>query len=240
MVCRASAGLYFLAFASLLLAGCDNTTVAFCSGSDEFCSSFFDHSLSDEDEHEPPDSEPGEVTATQAALTIASVAPDTVTSAIEQQTMAQLTRKQPDLIGLWLIAATLGHLVAPEDVPITKYLDQNRAWITPLTTATENKMMVAGLDLLAAFATHRDPALAELAQNPAKKISQPVVDREAVSAEVQAAIASMPADTCCTTTELAAAAISLCAELPHSEQRVQQSVSLACGVAHHWWATAKE
>ena len=235
MACRASAGWGFLGCIFLLLAGCDNTTVAFCSGSDEFCSNFFSDAFSDEDEDEddPPEAEPEEVTA---ALTIARAVPDAVTSAIDQQAMAQLTLDQPDLVGFWLIASTLGHLTAPDDVAITQFLDRNRAWITPSVKAVGGEATTAGLGLLGAFATQRDPALAELAQSPDAAISKTMVDSVVVSAQARATIINAPGDPCCTATLLAAAAISMCAEAPALEEQAQEAAEAACAVANRWWA----
>lgn len=224
-----------LVFAAALLAGCDNTTVAFCSGSDEFCRNFIDNTFGDDDEPHPPNDD---ATATDAAFAVASDTPKVVETAIAQQTMSNLMEAEPDLVGLWLTASTLGKLIDADHVAVSEFLDQNRAWLTDTATPRHSPALTQGLSLFAEFAADKDPALAEAAASQttasaANRVGSAVPTLDALANRI---VANHDEELCCDTRTLSAASIVLCPMVLAQDAGDSAAARAACASATHWLA----
>jgi hypothetical protein len=223
--------LLWLVLAPLLLSGCDNASVAFCSGSDEFCNDFFTATLAEKEEEEASENA---VDPVVAALAVANETPSAITTAIALQTMDELVQQEADLVGLWLSAATLGHLHAPDNLTISEFLDQNRAWLTEQQTAPKSTSLAVGLNLFAAFAAERDPALAKLATTNLAVTVTSTAAQNTVREEAHEILRSTELDACCQAAELAAAAIVLCATTTLDNESLDGPVKEACVSAENW------
>ena len=239
MACRSSAKLWnlrvSLVFAAVLLAGCDNTNIAFCSGSDEFCSDFYDKTFGDDDQPNPPNAG---ATASELALAIANDTPQVIESAIAQQTMPDIIDANPDLVGLWLTASTLGKLIDADHVAVSEFLDQNRAWLTDTATHGRSAALTQGLSLFAEFATDKDPALAQTA---ASQVTGSAEDPsggagQGVSGVAKRIVVGHNQDSCCGARALAAASIVLCPTTLAQNASSGAAMRSACANATQWLA----
>jgi hypothetical protein len=246
-----------------LLAGCGDTTIAFCSGGDDFCDDFIVKlGGEDEDEQEGEEGEEADpadnaqVTAVeplQAALKIARLTPRLIDTALTDGSMENLVVERPDLVGLWLVQGSLARLWEPNDnVATTRFLDQNRAWLlaeqgdNTRASSSELQVLGSGLGLFAAFAADLDPGSAEAALARANHggIGYGGIGRER-PATASRLFAERAAQTvvgaaqaphgCCVPADLAAAALVLCDA--HDEARSQLNASRvrACGWAGSWF-----
>ena len=173
-----------------------------------------------------------------AVQVVANATPKAVATAIAQQTMPQLTQQDPDLVGFWLTAATLGHLRAPDNLSISEFLDQNRAWLTAHTSTTDAASLRTGLGLFAAFSTERDPALAELAQTH-HRLPPPENSAKGESAmddQANKILRNSKTHACCQAVELAAAVIVLCPATPRENLAMDASMQAACAYTTNWLA----
>ncbi len=218
-----------LGLAVLLLAGCDNTNVAFCSGGEAFCDRFFDETLTPEE----PEDEGSDI---RAALDAAQLTPQPVVTALQTHAMESLIADDPELVGLWLTAGSLGRMTQTDNLTTTDFLDQQRAWLSHDLTV-EHPLLVAGLGLFADFATRRDPALADIAgsladpPNPPSDLPAMLETVQARSAEI---LSALPTADCCTATQLAASAVVLCDGLFVDQSPLGASADSACAEAVRW------
>lgn len=241
-----------------LLAACDNTTIAFCSGGDAFCGAFFGSAAGeDEDEEEDSEEETGAASdeALQAALKITRLTPGSIETALARGNMENLVAERPDFVGLWLVQASLGRLWDLNDnVATTQFLDQNRAWLSAQPSRNQPnpgaaQLLTSGLRLFADFAAELDPASAEAALARVDFIGahgdDPVTALEDVAEAAATTVilaagdgsedATEPADGCCTTAELAAAALVLCGAHEPDAGELESSREQACGHSARWF-----
>ena len=248
---------------AVLLAGCGDTTIAFCSGGDDFCDDFI-IKLGGEDEDEQEgegdeEADPGDnaqgtaVLPLQAALKIARLTPGLIDAALTYGSMESLAVEHPDLVGLWLVQGSLARLWEPNDnVATTRFLDQNRAWLlaergdNTRASSSELQVLGSGLSLFAAFAADLDPDSAEAARARADhggfryagigRESSATAARVIAERAGRAVVGAAQAPHgCCAPADLAAAALVLCDA--HDEARSQLNANRvrACGWAASWF-----
>ena len=241
-----------------VLAGCGGTTIAFCSGGDEFCDNFFlkigpDQTHPDEEDGEvdgpDPDAEATATAVLEAALKIARLTPGPIEVALANDRMADLVVDRPDLVGLWLIQASLGRLwEANDNVATTRFLDQNRSWLSTRArherqvAVSETHLLVSGLGLFAAFAADLDPAAAEAALSRVDAIQLGGLDSVSVPGRFTARAGRMVTRAaratpgCCAAADLAAAAVVLCAAQPEQAGSVDPIWGSSCRWVAGWFA----
>lgn len=217
---RATTGLLLAALAGLLLHGCGDTRVAFCSGGEEFCGRFFDDTFG---EPEPPESGPPS-SALHQALAIGLQTPAPAAEAIATLKMPELVEENPQLVAMWLTAATLSHQRRADPVLTTTYLDQTRAWLDAALVGLRHPAMQPAVELFAHYAESRDPALAEIARGHAGRRADPIGSAADAYPRAIEVLSAASTASCCSTSQLAAAAVVLCA---------YDAPGAACDAAHN-------
>ena len=232
-----------LAIVLAVLSACDNTSVAFCSGGEDFCENFVVKIGGDDEEEE----EEGEAASApvQAALKIARLTPRAVDSALGRDGMQRLASSQPELLGLWLIETSLARLWERNDnVATSRFLNQNRLWLYSDQGSTPaDQMLAAGLDLFADVAADLEPHSAMLARARARTTALGLGGRDEPAevvvlsnrplARTVLAAAADPED-CCAPRQLAAAALVLCNATDAAAGLPALTRQRACGRAARW------
>jgi hypothetical protein len=253
-----------LAIVLAVLSACDNTSVAFCSGGEDFCENFIvkiggDDEEEDEEEEEEDENE-GEAASApvEAALKIARLTPRAVDSALGHAGMQRLASSQPELLGLWLINTSLARLWQQNDnVATARFLNQNRLWLYGAQGPTPaDQMLAAGLDLFADVAADLEPESAMLARAKARAAARinarttalgpggrdesaevVVLSNKPLARTVLAAAADP--ENCCAARQLAAAALVLCEASDAAAGLPALTRQRACGRAA-WWIVANQ
>lgn len=227
------------AAAATLLAACGgNTSVYFCSGSDEFCK----RTWQPDDDSTASGAAASADEAAQAsanALEIARKTPVLIEQGLAMDSLEQALNTSPDAVGGWLLAASLGLLVDDSDnAAASRFFDQNRYWLAgadPL--GGDSEVLEAGVLLLADVAETRDPAVAEDASGLAKEVTlaweTPSPD---IGVTARNTMASGLTDTCCSAAVLASAAVVLCDDLgsPDATANDPSLTPQVCAVARGW------
>ena len=225
MTYMATTGRLLGLLAVLFLYGCGDTRIAFCSGGEEFCGTFFEDNFGDDEHPEEPEPSPPR-SALEQATAIGLQTPGPVANAIATQQMGQLLDDDPQLAALWITAAALGHAYRADPVTTTQYLDQTRAWLHEGGAGLAKPELQPAMLLLAEFTEHRDPGLAAIAQSfigAPHDLNNAPPNAYEVAVEVLRATTS---ERCCSHARIAAAAVVLCA----AQGDAQQSIS-ACRAA---------
>ena len=238
-----------LAIVLVVLSGCDNTSVVFCSGGDEFCENFIVKIAGEDEDEEEEDEDANEGEAAsapvEAALKIARLTPGTVDSALDHDGMQRLASSQPELLGLWLIETSLARLWEQNDnVATSRFLNQNRSWLYGAQAPTPaDQMLAAGLDLFADVAADLEPETAMLARIKARAAAlglggrdEPaevvVLSKKPLARTVLAA--ARDPENCCAARQLAAAALILCDATDAAAGLPALTRQRACGRAAEW------
>jgi len=251
-----------LAIVLAVLSACDNTSVAFCSGGEDFCENFIVKIGGDdeEEEDEEEDENEGEAASApvEAALKIARLTPRAVDSALGHDGMRYLASSQPELLGLWLIQTSLARLWEHNDnVATTRFLNQNRSWLYGAQGPTPaDQLLAAGLDLFADVAADLEPESATLARRRARTNARTIARTTALGpagrdepaevvvlsnkplARTVLAAAADP-ENCCAARQLAAAALVLCEATDAAAGLPALTRQRACGRTA-WWMVANQ
>jgi len=234
---------------AILAGGCGgNTSVYFCSGSAEFCDRTRQFAEEDTDGN---DSTPTTVDQSAGALAIARTTPRVIEKGLEASALKDEVEAVPDMVGGWLLVASLGLLVDGTDAAAAaRFYDQNRYWlgIAP-PVAGQSSVLDAGLKLLASVSAESDPAVAEAAGRLVRDVQFETADtpldgeaaRASLAAALRMAAASAAGSDCCTDETLAAAAVVLCDALrsdpPGNDSfasDLSEGVSAGCSAAGTW------
>ncbi len=220
-------GRWLAALLMLLLGACGgNTSVYFCSGSEEFCSGVRDR---EEDEDKT-------AVAAEQALTLARKTPSVIEGGLEADQLKTVAREAPSALGGWLLLTSLGVIVDDGDnAALSGFFDRVRVWLSAEdTTDAADPVLSAGMALLAQLAEERDPAVAEalrarLAGEPMAAAPTPVAEGSRLVPLLAAELET--GGDCCSERSLAAASLVLCTTLATGKR---QQAGEACAVADRW------
>ena len=218
--------LIFSVLVALLLAGCGGDTSWYvCSGTGDFCSA--DRDL-DEEEDQP---------LTVSALDVARKTPQLIQEGLMMDGLRETVQQKPELISGWLMVSSLGLLVDDSDnASASRFLDDTRYWLMSNDEiGADQPLLGSGLRLLASVSAERDPAVAAAAASATLQAAAVPENREvvdSVSAQQLAAtlMREVDADRCCDTTQLMAASVLLCEDLPS----LNKATAAACLAAGNW------
>lgn len=224
--------------AAILLAACGgNTSVYFCSGSDEFCDRT--RQLGGDATADGAATSDAAADASANALDVARQTPVLIEQGLAADSLEKTLDASPDLVGGWLLAASLGLLVDDSDnAAASRFFDQNRYWLTGAdAVSADSQVLEAGMLLLADVAETRDPAVAEyvsaLLEGSALVWEAPAPD---IGVTARGTMAAGVTEACCSAAVLAAASVVLCDDLgPQNGSSRNPSVTgEACAVARGW------
>lgn len=212
---------------TLLLSACGgNTSVYFCSGTDEFCSGVRDR---EEDEDKT-------AVAAEQALTLARKTPRVIEAGLEVDQLQSVSQQSPSALGGWLLLTSLGAIFDDGDnAALSGFFDRVRVWLAADKPADGvDPVLTAGMALLAQVASERDPAVAEalsarLERRPA--LAESLSDAGGTWS-TRTLVQELDANgECCSERALAVASLVLCGALEASER---QEALQACAVADDW------